>query len=433
MRVLILNTSERTGGAAVAASRLHAALTHIGVEAEMLVRDRQTASPQVHTFPNRWRMKWAFLRERLGIFFHLHGRRKQLFALDTAVTGGKVTETAAYRRADVIHLHWINQGLLSLDELERILRDGKTVVWTMHDIWPVTGICHLALSCTNYRQSCGTCPYLPNGGAPRDLSHRIWKKKQRIYSAGTLTFVACSRWLADEARSASLTRGQTVVNIPNPIDTAVFAPQDRTAARAQLGLPTDPSLRIVLFVAQRITNLNKGMPYLVEAFRQYLSRYLEHRHNTALFILGGEAEEFRSAFDVPVFTTPYTYDVETIVRIYNAANLFVLPSISENLPNTIMEALACGIPCLGFRIGGIPEMIDHERNGYVAAAKDAEDLSAGLHYLLDLADPEQLSQAAREKVLRDYSFTAVGQRYLSVYQQALDATAHRDSPETSRL
>ena len=118
MRVLILNTSERTGGAAVAASRLHAALTHIGVEAEMLVRDRQTASPQVHTFPNRWRMKWAFLRERLDIFFHLHGRRKQLFALDTAVAGGKVTETAAYRRADVIHLHWINQGLLSLDELK---------------------------------------------------------------------------------------------------------------------------------------------------------------------------------------------------------------------------------------------------------------------------------------------------------------------------
>ena len=175
------------------------------------------------------------------------------------------------------------------------------------------------------------------------------------------------------------------------------------------------------------------MPYLVEAFRQYLSHYPEHRHNTALFILGGEAEEFRSAFDVPVFTTPYTYDVETIVRIYNAANLFVLPSISENLPNTIMEALACGIPCLGFRIGGIPEMIDHERNGYVAAAKDAEDLSAGLHYLLDLADPDQLAQAAREKVLRDSSYTAVGQRYLSVYQQALDATAHRDSPETSRL
>mgnify|MGYP003088348976 FL=1 len=128
MRVLIINTSERTGGAAVAASRLQAALTHIGVEAEMLVRDRQTSSPKIHTFRGRWRMKWAFIRERLGIFFHLRGQRRGLFSIDTAVAGGNVTETDSYRRADVIHLHWINQGLLSLNELQRILRDGKAVV-----------------------------------------------------------------------------------------------------------------------------------------------------------------------------------------------------------------------------------------------------------------------------------------------------------------
>ena len=115
-----------------------------------------------------------------------------------------------------------------------------------------------------------------------------------------LTFVACSRWLADEARSASLTRGQTVVNIPNPIDTTVFAPQDRTTARAQLGLPTDPSLRIVLFVAQRITNLNKGMPLFSGGFFVNTSHAIRNTaHNTALFILGGEAEEFRSASTFP--------------------------------------------------------------------------------------------------------------------------------------
>ena len=433
MRVLIINTSERTGGAAVAASRLHAALTHIGVEAEMLVRDRQTASPQAAHFPEPVAHEMGFSARKIGHFLPSARPEKATFRFgygrDRREGDGNSGLSPSRRHSFALDqprfalprrvgTHTPRRKNGRVDDARHLARDRYLSLGiVLHELPPILR----------------NVPYLPNGGAPRDLSHRIWKKKQRIYSAGTLTFVACSRWLADEARSASLTREQTVVNIPNPIDTAVFAPQDRSAARAQLGLPSDSSLRIVLFVAQRITNLNKGMPYLVEAFRQYLSRYPEHRHNTALFILGGEAEEFRSAFDVPVFTTPYTYDVETIVRIYNAANLFVLPSISENLPNTIMEALACGIPCLGFRIGGIPEMIDHERNGYVAAAKDAEDLSAGLHYLLDLADPEQLSQAAREKVLRDYSFTAVGQRYLSVYQQALDATAHRDSPETSRL
>ena len=208
----------------------------------------------------------------------------------------------------------------------------------------------------------------------------------------------------------------------------MFAPRDRAKARAQLGLPTDPSLRIVLFVAQRITNLNKGMPYLVEAFRQYLNTYPEHRRDTALFILGGAAEEFRAAFDVPVFTTPYTYEVDTIVNIYNAAQLFVLPSVSENLPNTIMEALSCGIPCLGFRVGGIPEMIDHGKNGYVAAAKDANDLCEGLHQMLDESNHDQLALAARTKVLDHYSFDRVGQRYLALYRQAL---AHASSSPSS--
>ena len=224
-----------------------------------------------------------------------------------------------------------------------------------------------------------------------------------------------------------------MVDIPNPIDTTVFAPRDRAKARAQLGLPTDPSLRIVLFVAQRITNLNKGMPYLVEAFRQYLTTYPEHRRDTALFILGSAAEEFRAAFDIPVFTTPYTYEVDTIVNIYNAAQLFVLPSVSENLPNTIMEALSCGIPCLGFRVGGIPEMIDHGKNGYVAAAKDANDLCEGLHQMLDESNHDQLALAARTKVLDHYSFDRVGQRYLALYRQALAHASSSPSPSSPRL
>lgn len=418
MRILIINTSERTGGAAVAASRLLSALTHVGLTAEMLVRDRQTDDPRVHTFGQKWRMKWAFLWERWCVFMHLRFRRRNLFALDIANAGASITKTDAFRRADVIHLHWVNQGVLSLAELQNILASGKPVVWTLHDIWPVTGICHLALDCRRYTHDCGRCPYLSRHRED-DLSRKIWAKKHRTYRSGSMTFVACSRWLAGEARAASLTRGHRVTDIPNAIDTDVFAPRDRTDARRRLGLPADRGLRIVLFVAQRITNLNKGIPYLAEAFRNYLAAHPEHGRDTAVLILGGAAESFSSAFEVPVFTTPYTYDVEKIVDLYNASDIFVLPSVSENLPNTIMEALSCGIPCLGFRVGGIPELIDHGRNGYVAAPRDADDLCAGLHALLDVEDREAYGKAARQKVLDNYALERVGARYADLYRQVL--------------
>ena len=382
MRVLILNTSERTGGAAVAASRLHAALTHIGVEAEMLVRDRQTASPQVHTFPNRWRMKWAFLRERFGHFLPFARPEKATFRFgygrDRREGDGNSGLSPSRRHS----LHWINQGLLSLDELERILRDGKTVVWTMHDIWPVTGICTWHCPARTTANPAEHAPIFPTE-VRRAISLIVYGRR----NSGSIRPAPCFRGVQSLVGRRSAQRlahswangGQ--YSQPNRHRRLRSARSYRRSCATRTSHRFFPAHCPLCRPAHHESQ--QGHALLVEAFRQYLSRYPEHHHNTALFILGGEAEEFRSAFDVPVFTTPYTYDVETIVRIYNAANLFVLPSISENLPNTIMEALACGIPCLGFRIGGIPEMIDHERNGYVAAAKDAEDLSAGLHYLLD--------------------------------------------------
>ena len=114
---------------------------------------------------------------------------------------------------------------------------------------------------------------------------------------------------------------------------------------------------------------------------------------------------------------PYISNVEEMVRLYNSVGCFVLPSLSENLPNTIMEAMACGVPCVGFRVGGIPEMIDHKENGYVARLKDAEDLAEGIRYVLSPENHEHLSKAAREKVMRCYSEESVAKRYVEVYIQ----------------
>ncbi len=416
MRVLIVNTSERTGGAAVAAHRLMEALNGNGVKAKMLVGTKESDSLHVCEIPCRGRMCWHFLWERLCVWMHLHLRRRHLFEIDMANAGSDITRLPEFLEADIIHLHWINQGLLSLSSIRRILESGKPVVWTMHDIWPATAICHLTLDCERFKTACQYCRLLPGGGAASDLSATVWRRKQRLLNGRRITFVACSQWLADEARQSALLKGQTVCTVPNPINTHIYCPGDKTTARKCLSLP--PNDRIILFVAQRATNPNKGMQYLVEACRLLAKQYPDMKEHTTVAVLGGHAEEVTAQLPFRALSLGYVSDEHRIVSIYQAADVFVLPSLSENLPNTIMEAMACGLPSVGFRVGGIPEEIDHRQNGYVADYCSADDLAAGIRWALFEADSEMVGRACLDKVSHCYSMQHVARQYIEVYEAA---------------
>ena len=414
MKVLIVNTSERTGGAAVAANRLMEALKNNGVKAKMLVRDKETDSLTVCGLSSRWRTQWCFLWERFVIWLHLHLKREHLFEIDIANCGVDITSLPEFQEADVIHLHWVNQGMLSLKNIRKILATGKPVVWTMHDIWPATAICHYTRGCVAYHTECRHCPLLPG---PIDLANKVWKRKQRMLEGQCVTYVACSKWLSDEARKSALLKGQVVTNIPNPIDTRVFRPQDKQLARQSLGLPTDK--RIILFVSQRVTDPRKGMSYFVDAVRKLVEQYPEMKDTVGVAILGGHAEEVASQLALPSYPLGYISNPQHIVQVYNAANVFVLPSLEDNLPNTLMESMACGVPCVSFRIGGIPEMIDHQTNGYVAEPCNAADLARGIHCVLAEADYDALSHECLKKVAHSYSQQSVANRYIEVYEAAL--------------
>ena len=414
MRVLIVNTSERTGGAAVAASRLMEALNNNGVKAKMLVRDKETDRLTVAAVPGQKWMQFYFLWERFVVWLRLYFNRKHLFEVDIANCGADVTQLPEFQEADVVHLHWINQGMLSLKGIRKILNTGKPVVWTMHDIWPATAICHLTLDCRNFETQCAHCRLLPGNGSTNDLSTQIWKRKQQMLNDRQITFVTCSQWLAGEAQKSALLKGQRVVGIPNPIDTHIYTPKDKQQARQRVGLPTEG--RIILFASQRVTNRNKGMGYLLEACRLLAEQYPEKKEDITVAILGGHAEEIEG--QLPFRTCPlgYVNDEQRIVDIYNAADVFVLPSLSENLPNTIMEAMACGVPSVGFRIGGIPEEIDHQQNGYVADYCSSEDLARGIWWTLYEADHEAVRKACLQKVAHNYSQQSVANHYLEVYE-----------------
>ena len=416
MRVLIVNTAERTGGAAIAANRLLHALNHNGVEARMLVRDRKTDAHEVVNIPRSWRLKSKFLWERGVIWLNNGMSKRNLFQVDIANAGTDITAMPDFQWADVIHLHWVNQGFLSLKNLERILASGKPVVVTMHDQWYFTGICHYSGGCEKYRTQCEQCPMVKSRGA--DLARRVFDRKRAMYEGSNITFVGCSRWMADMARQSALTQGHTVTNIPNAIDTDVFKPMDKQEARRLHNLPTDKKL--LLFGAQRITDPRKGFDFLVEACEHISMHHPTLPGRLEVVVLGGDAQSVKETFPLPVHTVNYLSNEAEIAQLYNAVDLFVTPSLQDNLPNTIVEAMSCGTPCVGFNVGGIPEMITHKQDGYVADYCDSLDFAQGISWCLKEDRIPALREAARTTALATYAEPSVAHRYQEIYQSALN-------------
>ena len=332
-----------------------------------LVTDDDT----VVSIPQSWRLKSKFLWER-GVIWLANGLNKRnIFQIDIANAGTDITKMDGFIQADVIHLHWINQGFLSMADLERIFNSGKPVVITMHDQWHFTGVCHYSGKCGKYRTQCSHCPMLKRSVI--DLARRIFDRKRAMYKDHNVTFVGCSRWMADLARMSPLTSGHTVVNVPNAIDTNVFTPADKMEARKRHNLPVDKQL--LLFGAQRITDKRKGFRYLKEACGHLVHNRPEMSDKLGVVVLGGDAEKVKSALPLPVYTVDYMSNEAEIASLYNAVDLFVTPSLQDNLPNTIVEAMSCGTPCVGFDVGGIPEMINHQQDGYVARYRDSIDFA----------------------------------------------------------
>lgn len=397
MKIVILNTSERTGGAAVAAGRLSKALKQAGIQVDKLVRE--------DTWLNRFRFYW----ERLIIFLCNHLNRKNLFAVSIANTGTDLSGHPLIKGADIIHLHWINQGFLSLRNIEELVKLNKPIVWTMHDMWPCTGICHHARDCEKFQTGCGACFFLKSEG--KDLSTSVFDKKLSLYKDANITFVGCSRWLSDRARKSYLLQGKTVLSIPNPINMEVYHPMDQNVPRGLLGLPSGKKL--LLFGALNVTDKRKGIDFLIEALRKL------EKQDVELVVFGQVKDDIRGLFPVPIHSMGYLSDESKIVALYNAVDMFITSSLEENLPNTIMESMACGTPCVGFATGGIPEMIDHRVNGYVANYKDADDLASGIRWVLEHEDRQALSDACVKKVRDNYTEEVVARQYIALYKKLL--------------
>ncbi len=417
MKILILNTSEYIGGAAVAANRLMHALKNADVDVKMLVKNKQTNHLDVvETDISIIKKKISFIRfiwERLIIFICNFFNRRNLFQVSIANTGIDISDHPLVREADIIHLHWINQGFLSLNDIQKLIAIGKPIVWTLHDLWPVTGICHYPDKCIKYRKECYRCPMMVKYPL-WDLAKQTFHHKLKM-DFSRVTFVGCSQWIASKAKESALLQDANFTSIPNPIDTSVFKIVEKKIAREHFNLPLEK--KMILFAAAKLSDTRKGAKYFIEAcniLKQYYSN-----GELEIILMGNCPEGLDSLLPFKVNALGYISDVESIVKAYNCADMFVIPSLEDNLPNTIMEAMACGVPCVGFNTGGIPEMIDHCENGYIADYMDVDDLAKGIRWVLDYKYPCALAENCVAKVQNNYIERVVAGKYITLYENLL--------------
>lgn len=404
----------------MAATRLYSALSSAGANVNMLVEAPVSESTSINSLTQgritRAKALSRFIQERL-YFLPFEKNKAVRYAFSPAFSGVNISSHPIIQQADIIHLHWVNQGFLSLKNLHQLFLLNKPVIWTMHDMWPFTGGCHYAGDCNHYLNQCGQCPFV-KPSHDKDLSFRIHQKKYAIWNKANMYPVSCSQWLGALAKQSSLLKNKVVNSIPNPIETDLFAPEDQLACRKELGLPLHKKL--LLFGAAKVTDPRKGATYFMEAIHLLNKKYPELKDQVELVIFGKATQEELQKFPLTIHPMNFISSTQQMVKLYNAADAFVLPSLEDNLPNTVMEALSCGVPVVSFNVGGVPEMVKHHENGYLAAAKNSHELANGIFEILFHAQPEQLKENARSFVLKNYSNRVIAEKYMHLYQEALN-------------
>lgn len=414
MKVTFISHSDRIGGAAVVTTRLMQALRRNGIDARMVVYTKVSDDPYVTPIGTRFERGFKFMAERGRIALSNGMSRADLFKVSIANTGMRLHRHPWVREADVIVLTWVNQGLLSLRGIERLGRLGKPLVWIMHDMWCLTGICHHAYECDGYRQACGSCRFLGVGTA-NDLSHKTHQRKASLYAGTPITFVAVSHWLADCARSSTLLADADLRVIPNafPVDTFPITPGRMAGA---IALP--PNRDVILMGAARLDDPIKGMPVAVEA----LNWIFDNRPDvvrSAQVVFFGDVRD-RTLIDSLRF--PHIYigridDPHMLRDLYASARVVISASHYETLPGTLIEGQAAGALPVSFGRGGQSDIITHLKDGYIADYADPVSLAEGIIWALKQnVDRKEL----HDSVARRFDANVVAKRYVDLFTELLD-------------
>lgn len=393
--ILHLSSSDSGGAYVFAENLIHESRTQ-GLKADHVI----FTGKEENFFFSKFKLIDHFLktllhaREKLIQFFYEKNKEVR-FKFSLGYPGISASNLKRIcKNYDIIHLHWINKGFINIKTLSEI---KKPIIWTCHDLWPVSGGCHLSLGCTNFKTNCGNCHFLKHPSND-DLSAKIWQFKNQIYENLNLTFISPSEWMNKNIDESSLGKAHPHYTINNGIDTSIFKYSNtRTKNKFVIG-----------FVAANLNDKNKALYRLIEAIN-----LLPNKESYRLLLVGNQKEDFNFQIPIEYQIVSNINKKELIAEFYSEMDVLINTSSIETFPTILMEAYSCGTPCLGFKIGGIPEIIN-KMNGKCIEPFDLLELSkAILEIFHNKSDKEQISKKAQML----FSISQTSKEYISVYQK----------------
>ena len=420
IKILSVNTSDTSGGAARAAYRIHCGVRKLGVNSCMFVKNKQLDDESilslstfvpVNVFYKLYRYVQHKIKNKIQHFrWNRYPDREDVFMSDLR----SVPLHGALKKLDfdILHLHWINLRFLNLQELIKV---NKPIVWTLHDSWAFTCICHYTYDCDKYTKQCGTCPFL-RSTHDNDLSRQVWNVKNKLYPKLNLHIVTPSAWLASMVKQSTLLKHFPVTVIPNCLDTTIYKPIEKAEALTSLQLKADKK-KILFGAVNAFRDVNKGFNLLIEAIHCIGKNMDCNRFE--LLVFGADKPIAEISTKMEVHYLGYVRDEAELVKIYNVADVMVVPSLSEVFGQTASEAMACGTPVVAFNCTGIKEVVEHKISGYLADPYNPEELAAGIVWCLDNNTSGKLSRNARKKVEENYSMERVGEKYVDLYNELI--------------
>lgn len=405
MKVVHLSTTD-IGGAYEAAQRISDCLVNQGIDSKVLVRTKYRNETMPTPFYNNFLSRfWSKTKNFINLMIS-----------DGDVVfdkyGADICSNPLVKEADIICLHWVN-SFISNREVARILALGKPVFWVMHDMWPFTGGCHYSHGCVKYETRCEECERIRRKDNKKAL---YWqKKKEEYFNRQNMFAIGPSKWICDCAKKSVIFGKREVTVIPNPIDTALFYPKDQEEiAEIKEKYRLSKHKRTILFAAMKVTNNPiKGFSYFVDAVKKL------PKEEYQVLLLGESAEEqpLKAQLEMQIVSAGFINNAEILCDIYNVADLLVAPSLQENYSNTVLESLACSTPIVAFNVGGMSDLVETGYNGYLANLCDAEDLYRGI--LQVGKNRKEYGINARERVLRNNSFSVIADKYIRCFKDHL--------------
>ena len=408
MRVLHILGCDLNSGAGRGTYSLHSALNSLGINSKIYTNSIKTINDNqvCYTVITKRAMILRMIRKRLDKFitFFYHNKEDRIFS--SGIFGIDLTKTLEYKKADIIHMHWINGGFINIKHLSKI---NKPIIWTMRDMWPMTGGCHYSISCDKYMHKCGKCPQLKRN-CDSDLSRLVINRKNQYFPEG-IKLVGISEWLSNIARKSYLFNNYDVRTISNNIDTQDFFKIQKKTAQNNLGIQTYK--KIILCGAINLNNSFKGFEKFIEALKELDSR------KYFLCFFGKQDESVLARLGFEYKNIGYLDNNTALRMAYNSADVFVAPSLIEAFGKTIAESMACGTPVVCFDTSGPKDIISHQIDGYLAEPFKSTDLARGVVWLLNTENYEKICSNARKKIISKFDSRIIAEKYIKLYKEVL--------------